>query len=65
MKQLLQSPATGNTTVADVPAPHLSAGMVLVRTAASVVSAGTERTSVEFARKSLLAKARSRPPSSR
>ena len=61
MKQLLQSPATGSTTVADVPAPLLSAGMVLVRTVASVVSAGTERTSVEFAKKSLLAKARSRP----
>ena len=60
MKQLLQSPATGSTTVADVPAPLLSAGMVLVRTVASVVSAGTERTSVEFAKKSLLAKARSR-----
>ena len=61
MKQLLQSPATGATTVADVPAPRLTAGMVLVRTAASLVSAGTERTSAEFARKSLLAKARSRP----
>jgi predicted dehydrogenase len=32
-----------------------------VRNAASLVSAGTERTAVEFARKSLLAKARSRP----
>ena len=61
MKQLLQSPATGSATVEDVPAPLLSAGMVLVRTAASVVSAGTERTSVEFGKKSLLAKARSRP----
>ena len=61
MKQLLQSPATGRATVADVPAPRLSAGMVLVRTAASIVSAGTERATVEFARKSLLAKARSRP----
>ena len=61
MKQLLQSPSTGANSVEDVPAPRLSAGMVLVRTAASLVSAGTERTSVEFARKSLLAKARSRP----
>ena len=47
--------------MADVPAPRLATGMVLVRTAASLVSAGTERSSVEFARKSLLAKARSRP----
>lgn len=35
--------------------------MVLVRTAASLVSAGTERTLVEFAGKSLLGKAASRP----
>ena len=62
MKQLLQFPATGETTVADVPAPRLSAGMVLVRNAASLVSAGTERTSVEFSRKSLLAKARALDP---
>src|ERR1700719_2975026 len=36
-------------------------GCVLVRTAASLVSAGTERASSEFARKSLLQKARMRP----
>ena len=35
--------------------------MALVRTAASVVSTGTERTLVEFASSSLLGKARSRP----
>ncbi len=61
MKQLLQSAATGETTVLDLPAPLLRPGMVLVRNAASLVSAGTERTSVEFSRKSLLDKARSRP----
>ncbi len=36
-------------------------GSVLVQTAASLVSAGTERMLVEFAEKSLLGKARSRP----
>ena len=61
MKQLLQSTATGATTVVEVPAPEPSAGMVLVRTAASLVSAGTERASLEFSKKGLLAKARSRP----
>src|SRR3954471_13491805 len=60
MRQLLQSPS-GETICAYIPAPSLSTGMVLVRNAASLVSAGTERTSVEFSRKSLLAKARSRP----
>jgi len=61
MKQLLQSAATGATTVVEVPAPEPFAGMVLVRTAASLVSAGTERASLEFSKKGLLAKARSRP----
>lgn len=61
MKQLLQSASSGETLIVDVPAPRVQPGCVLVRNAASLVSAGTERTSVEFARKSLLAKARSRP----
>ena len=45
----------------EVPAPQLLPGCVLVRIDASVVSAGTERASAEFARKSLLRKAQSRP----
>ena len=44
-----------------MPAPRLEPGCVLVRIAASVVSAGTERASAEFARKNLLQKAKSRP----
>ena len=61
MKQVLQHARTGEITVEEVPAPQLLPGCVLVRIAASVVSAGTERASAEFARKSLLEKARSRP----
>ena len=61
MKQLLQDVRTGDLNVAEVPAPQLLPGCVLVHTAASLVSAGTERASAEFARKKLLAKARSRP----
>jgi len=61
MKQLLQDARTGELRVADVPAPQLLPGCVLVRIAASLVSAGTERASAEFARKSLLAKAKARP----
>lgn len=44
-----------------VPAPVVRAGGVLVRTAYSVISIGTERTKLEFGRKSLLGKARERP----
>ncbi len=61
MKQVLQNMKTGKTTVEDIPIPAPRAGMALVRTAASLVSAGTERMLVEFAEKSLLGKARSRP----
>ncbi|HTR22905.1 MAG TPA: bi-domain-containing oxidoreductase [Terriglobales bacterium] len=61
MKQLLQDARSGELTVTEVPAPQLLPGCVLVRTAASLVSAGTERASAEFARKSLVAKAKARP----
>jgi len=61
MKQLLQDARTGELRVTEVPAPQLLPGCVLVRTAASLVSAGTERASAEFARKNLLAKAKARP----
>ncbi len=45
----------------EVPVPQLLPGCALVRIAASLVSAGTERASAEFARKNLLQKAKSRP----
>ena len=61
MKQLLQDARTGELDVAEVPAPQLLPGCVLVRVAASLVSAGTERASSEFASKNLLAKAKARP----
>lgn len=61
MKQLLQNLQDGRTYLADVPAPTPMAGQVLVRVRASVVSAGTERTLVDFAKSGLLGKARRRP----
>lgn len=61
MKQVLQHARTGDISVSEVPAPQLLPGCVLVRVVASVVSAGTERASAEFAGKSLLQKARARP----
>jgi predicted dehydrogenase len=61
MKQLLQNMRDGQTTVAEVPIPTPRAGQALVKVAASLVSAGTERMLVEFAEKSLVGKARSRP----
>jgi threonine dehydrogenase-like Zn-dependent dehydrogenase len=61
MKQVFQDARNAEIAVVDVPAPKLLAGCVLVRTAASLVSAGTERASSEFAGKNLLQKARMRP----
>ncbi|HEV7746962.1 MAG TPA: bi-domain-containing oxidoreductase [Pyrinomonadaceae bacterium] len=61
MKQLLQNLRTGEATVAEVPVPVAQPGRVLVRTAASLISAGTERALTELGQKSLLGKARERP----
>ena len=61
MKQLLQNLKNGKSIVEAVPIPTPHDGQALVKTEASLVSAGTERMVVEFSEKSLLGKARSRP----
>lgn len=61
MKQLVQDFKTGEVKIVDVPAPHAQAGTLLVRNAWSLVSAGTERSTVSTGQKSLLGKARARP----
>ncbi|MGH0031491.1 MAG: zinc-dependent alcohol dehydrogenase, partial [Myxococcota bacterium] len=61
MKQIVQSPKTGKLELVEVPAPAPAPGMVVVRNHFSVVSPGTEKMAMDFARKSLLGKARSRP----
>jgi predicted dehydrogenase len=61
MKQVVQNIRQGRTEIVEIPCPQPTPGAVLVRTAASVVSVGTERMVVEFAARSLVGKARSRP----
>ena len=61
MKQLIQNMRSGDTLISEVPVPTPLAGQALVKVSASLVSAGTERMLVEFAEKSLLGKAKSRP----
>lgn len=61
MNQVLQSLANGTIEVAEVPCPGVRPGHVLIRTSASLISAGTERMLVEFGKASLIAKARKHP----
>ena len=61
MKQVLQNRKDGAPSVVDVPVPALQKGRVLVRTAASLISSGTERAAVEMLGKGLVQEARDRP----
>ena len=61
MRQLVQSRRSGKLQLAEAPVPACGRTEALVRTRCSVVSAGTEKQSLEFAAKSLLGKARARP----
>lgn len=61
MHQLTQKLKDGSTQVLDVPIPSLQHGQVLVRNHFSLVSAGTEGSTVKTARKGLIGKAKERP----
>ena len=61
MKQVLQNRKTGRPFVGEVPVPVVQRGRVLVRTVASLISAGTERAAVELVSKGLVQEARERP----
>ncbi|MEU1785264.1 bi-domain-containing oxidoreductase [Streptomyces sparsogenes] len=61
MKQVVQNYKSGELTVLDVPVPGCKPGGVLVRSAYSLISTGTELMKVSEAGMSMLGKARSRP----
>ena len=61
MKQVIQNFKTGELKVVDVPVPSVGPGGVLVRNQYSLVSAGTEKMVMEFAKKSLIGKAKEKP----
>jgi polar amino acid transport system substrate-binding protein len=61
MKQLSQNLRTGKLTVAETPPPTPQPGCLLVASAYSLISAGTERSILEIGKKSLLGKAMARP----
>lgn len=61
MKQLIQNFKTGQLYVDEVPMPSISSGMILVENDYSLISSGTEKSTVKVAQASLLGKAKQRP----
>lgn len=61
MKQILQNLASGATSLAEIPSPKARANHLIIQTARSLVSVGTERMLVEFGKANLLDKARQQP----
>lgn len=61
MKQIIQNAKSGKLGLKEVPVPCVSPGFLLVRTQASLISAGTERLVIDFAKKNFIAKAKARP----
>jgi predicted dehydrogenase/threonine dehydrogenase-like Zn-dependent dehydrogenase len=61
MLQIVQHQKTGRLSVEELPPPQLRDGWVVVENHISLISPGTERSSVAVAQASLVEKARSRP----
>jgi predicted dehydrogenase len=61
MKQIIQNYKTGKLSLEEVPIPALKNNGILVKNHFSLLSAGTERTMIEFGKKSLVGKAKARP----
>src|SRR5271169_5392155 len=61
MQQLTQKLKNGEMQVLEVPVPSLQPGHVLVRNHYSLISVGTDTSTVKAARSSLLEKAKARP----
>lgn len=61
MKQLIQNFKTGKLEIEQVPVPSVGNGMVLVKNVYSLISAGTEKSTVSVGQASLIGKAQKRP----
>jgi len=61
MDQLVQKLKDGTMQVLDLPMPHIEKNLLLIRNHFSLISAGTEGSTVKAARKSYLGKAKERP----
>lgn len=61
MKQILQDMAKGGSAVVEAPAPLATKNNVVINTATTLISAGTERMLVDFGKANLIDKARAQP----
>jgi len=61
MKQVLQNLRSGIIEVADVPCPRVRPNNLLIQTRRTLISAGTERSFVEFGNSGWIQKARQQP----
>ncbi len=61
MRQVIQNIRNGRLCTLETPAPMVQPGHVLIQNHFSLISAGTEKTARDLAKKSLLGKARERP----
>ena len=56
MKQLTQKLGSGKMDINEVPIPKLNSGMILVKNHYSIISPGTEGSTVKAARKNIVGK---------
>ena len=61
MQQIIQDINSGDLALKTVPTPALQPGSVRIRSAASLISAGTEKMMIDLGEKSMLGKAKARP----
>jgi len=61
MKQVLQHLKSGQIEAAQLPCPQVRPGHILIKTNSTLISAGSERTIVEFSKANLISKARQQP----
>jgi len=61
MKQIVQDMAKGGSAIVEAPTPQAIKNNVVINTATTLISAGTERMLVNFGKANLIDKARSQP----
>ena len=61
MKEIIQSISSGKTSVEEIPCPAITNQEILIRTKASIISAGTEKMLVEFGKANYLSKIKKQP----